>query len=184
MTEFSHSHEPRQPEVKRVRLKRGEMGKAFVDLSRGHPSEGFNGDVVATLEFPPEVGHISKRVAVIDYGEDFADKNILPDFIDNQGNVHKLGGLGRPRTRYGLRAENYEADDHMLTYAPLPQGEEVVLGREETHGQASHMLGLTELTAGNKTISRKHVSLMHDGHSLQVTDLSTHGTVVETYPHG
>jgi hypothetical protein len=180
MSEHLYPQEPSKPEAKRVRLHHGEA--AIVDMTQGHPDEFLNGDVIAVLEFPPQLDHVSKRVAVVDYGEDFAGKDIIPGFVDGQGRVRKFGGLGHPETRYGLRAENYEADDHIRTYAALPQGTELLLGRDSDKFPASQMLGLNELTSGNGAVSRQHVSLSHNGHSLRVTDLSEHGTVVETYP--
>lgn len=132
--------------------------------------EGLNGRVLGILEFPPQSGYRAKRVAIVDYGEDFAGKPLRAE----------APGMGRVDGRVGLRGINYVADSHLALYADLPKGEVVTLGRKSDVHNASYMLGLVNDEPGNARISREHIDIRYDGGEVIVIDRSSQGTIFES----
>lgn len=171
MGEITNAYESDIPHFGKHQKLSGEA--AFIDVTTSKQSLWFNADIVAALELPPALGFVAKRIAIVDYGTDFADKHIIPE----------APGLGRPVSRFGFRALNYEPDSHMLTYAPLEEGAVVALGRQDDQHRASYALGLTEIDSGNKMLSPEHVRVSTDGHAVRIQDVSEHGTVLDYLPY-
>jgi hypothetical protein len=128
-------------------------------------SRKLGADIVGIIEFP---GEAPKQVAVVDYGQNFVDKSLVPEG----------GGMGRPETRWGLRGMNYQHQERGMVYASLPEGPSLILGRDASvsHNDASYRLGLTE--AGNDLISRRHVKLRVARDIVQVTNISKNFTTI------
>lgn len=141
----------------------------------------YNGKLLCRIELPPPIGINQaepiepKIIDLVDYGEDFAQKDILPGY----------SALGKIQCRYGLRAANYLPEEG-VGYAPLSQEtliNSLWIGRETSDPGSettNHLLGLGKYGQNLSAISQQHLKIsMTETGQLIVQDNSTNGTKIE-----
>lgn len=113
---------------------------------------GHNGRLIAAIDLPGTGEEPAKQLALLDFG-DF-DPDNAPSFLYYDGKPVKL--FGRVKSRYGIAANNYTPDNHMLAYSPLEKGVPTDVGRQT---DVAYELGLGSDERGNEAISRNHFTV-------------------------
>lgn len=135
---------------------------------------GVNGSILAVIDLPTEDELVTKKVGIIDFGEDTAQTKPYPFWHPEQG--VPLKGLGRVEDRFGLVGMNYQPADMFIGYAPIKE-QGITIGRENDEMGNNYRLGLT---TADTALSRNHATINIDPSEgmVYIEDQSANGTIV------
>lgn len=166
-----------QSEAREVKIRHSsvEIDPSQILIPREQAIEelGINGNILAVIGLPQGKENKEKELALVDFGEQAADRKVTTTIYKGIDMGHVLGFA---QSRFGLKAFNYKPDDHIASYVPLQQ-QQTTFGRE--YGHENHMLGIDESNNNSDYVSRKHFTLiLRESGIIILQDHSTNGTTV------